>query len=142
MAKSKFIGSKKFYVIGAVLIMLAFGCALVAELAFVKQSNNDNRSIDEVTASEPKQNVITEKRLDIYATEDGQNALELLKSSAVVEYDEFQFGAFVTTINNLKADSEHYWAFYVNGEYAEKGIDSTTLNKGDEISLVYEALDQ
>lgn len=124
--------------------MLAFGTIAIAEIALVRQSNNDsNRSIDDVSAEQSQgQNLISEKKLELYATDDNQTALELLQANAQVEYDEYSFGIFVTTINNLKADNSHYWAFYVNGEYAMESADATKLQAGDVVSFVYEALDQ
>lgn len=75
------------------------------------------------------------------AQEEGQTALELLSSQAVVETKDYgDAGSFVTSINSLAGSNEYYWAFYVNGAYAEKGASQTTLRKGDTIRFVYEAV--
>lgn len=73
-----------------------------------------------------------------FEAEGEQTAFELLQSKAVIEFDEFDAGVFVTSINGLKSDNAHYWAFYLNDEYAQRGVDQTTLKKGDVIKFVYE----
>ena len=45
-----------------------------------------------------------------------------------------------TKINGITADyntDQSYWAFYVNGEYAMKGIDDTPIDESATYSLVY-----
>lgn len=75
------------------------------------------------------------------ATESGKTALSLLEGSATIETKDYgAAGKFVTSINDLPASNEYYWAFYVNGKYAEKGASQTTLQKGDTIKFVYEAV--
>jgi hypothetical protein len=75
------------------------------------------------------------------ATESGKTALSLLEGSAAIETKDYgTAGKFVTSINDLPATNEYYWAFYVNGTYAEKGASQTTLQKGDTIKFVYEAV--
>lgn len=72
------------------------------------------------------------------AQEDDQNAFDLLKQNAEVEYDEYDFGVFVKSINGIVGDEKYFWAFYVNGEKANQGADATTLNSGDEVEWRYE----
>ena len=76
------------------------------------------------------------------ATKDGQTALDLLKDSAQVEYQEFDFGVMVTSINGLAADDTHYWALYVNDEYATAGASETVLKVGDTMQWIYEEISQ
>ncbi len=55
--------------------------------------------------------------------------------------DEGEFGLYVKTVNGITADYDTdgvYWAFYVNGEYASTGVDSTPINQGDTYSLKVE----
>ncbi|MEX0895785.1 MAG: DUF4430 domain-containing protein [Patescibacteria group bacterium] len=73
--------------------------------------------------------------------EDGQTALELLQANATIETQQYSNDAFVSGINGLTSDNEHYWAFYVNGEYSQTGASSTILSAGDEVEFVYESID-
>lgn len=47
--------------------------------------------------------------------------------------DESEYGLYVKTVNGITADydaDQTYWAFYVNGEYASTGVDSTNVEAG------------
>ncbi len=78
---------------------------------------------------------------ELTATRSGEVALDLLQSQAEVATKDYgAAGKFITSVNNLEGNNEYYWAFYLNGKYAEKGAGQTTLNKGDIIKFVYEAV--
>lgn len=47
--------------------------------------------------------------------------------------DESEYGLFVKSVNGIIADyneDQTYWAFYVNGEYATSGVDTTPIEAG------------
>lgn len=47
--------------------------------------------------------------------------------------DDSEYGLYVKTVNGITADYDKdgtYWAFYIDGEYASTGVDSTTVNPG------------
>lgn len=82
--------------------------------------------------------VISPELIVLTATVDGQSALELLSANTKVATKSFgDAGEFVESINGKSGDAQHYWAFYVNDAYAEKGADSTILQKGDTIKFQY-----
>ena len=59
----------------------------------------------------------------------GDALLEL----GLIEGEEGEFGLFVKLVNGIVADYEvdkTYWAFYVNGEYAMSGVDTTIIEEG------------
>ena len=44
-----------------------------------------------------------------------------------------EYGLYVKTVNGITADYDtdgSYWAFYINGEYATTGVDSTEIEDG------------
>ena len=48
------------------------------------------------------------------------------------------YGLYVKTVNGITADYDTdgtYWGFYVNGEYAMSGVDTTTITEGDSYSF-------
>ena len=52
-----------------------------------------------------------------------------------------QFGLYVKSVNGIVADyniDQTYWAFYVNGEYAFTGVDSTPVEEGATYSFKVE----
>jgi len=51
-----------------------------------------------------------------------------------------EYGLMVETVNGVTADwnvDQSYWAFYVNGEYCEYGIDSQPVADGDAFQIIY-----
>lgn len=55
---------------------------------------------------------------------------------------ESQYGMMVDTVNGEKTDYNvdgSYWAFYVNGEYCNYGIDTQPVDNGDVFSIRYTA---
>lgn len=63
-----------------------------------------------------------------------------LLQEGLIEGSESEWGLYVTTVSNVKADdSKHqYWALYIGDEYASTGVDSTPVNDGDTFRLVLE----
>lgn len=56
----------------------------------------------------------------------GDALLEL----GLIAGDAGAYGLYVKTVNGITADydvDQTYWAFYVNGEYAMSGVDTTTI---------------
>lgn len=58
----------------------------------------------------------------------------------LIDGDEGEFGLYVKVVNGMKADydvDKSYWAFYVDGEYANTGVDSTEIREGVTYQLAY-----
>ena len=55
--------------------------------------------------------------------------------------DESEYGLYVKSVNGITADydvDQTYWAFYVNGEYATSGVDTTPIEEGASYSFKVE----
>ncbi|MGN0247886.1 MAG: DUF4430 domain-containing protein [Lachnospiraceae bacterium] len=55
--------------------------------------------------------------------------------------EDSEYGLYVKTVNGITADydkDQTYWAFYVNDEYAQTGVDSTNVTAGDTYSFKVE----
>ena len=64
---------------------------------------------------------------------------EALVALELVSGDESDWGLMVTTVNGITADwatENAYWAFYINGEYAQTGVDATEITDGATYSFV------
>ena len=51
----------------------------------------------------------------------------------LISGDESEYGLYVKKVNGITADYDKdgsYWAFYVDGEYATTGVDSTEVKAG------------
>ena len=58
------------------------------------------------------------------------------------EGSDSEYGMMVEVVNGeqaIYAEDNAYWAFYVNGEYGNYGVDSQPVTDGDTYSIVYEA---
>ena len=65
---------------------------------------------------------------------------EALLEQGLIEGEQGQYGLYVKKVNGITADydvDQSYWAFYVNGEYAMSGVDSTEITEGAIYQLEY-----
>ncbi len=72
---------------------------------------------------------------------DQETVGEALLEHNLIAGEEGQYGLYVKTVNGITADydiDQTYWAFYVNGEYAQLGVDSTKIIAGDSYSFKVE----
>ena len=56
----------------------------------------------------------------------------------LIEGEKDQYGLYVKKVNGITADydvDKTYWAFYINGEYAMSGVDTTEIKEGDSYAM-------
>ena len=135
---------------------------LIAAMAFTTvgcntKSKNDNNqpATETVVSEETKINVLGEGQTTFLFTvvdKDGNETNfeihtdksivgEALLELDLIAGDESEFGLYVKTVNGITADydvDKTYWAFYVNGEYASSGVDTTTIEEGAAYSFKVE----
>ncbi len=66
---------------------------------------------------------------------------EALVELKLIEGEDSEYGLFVKKVNGIAADYDKdgmYWAFYINGEYAMSGVDSTEIKEGQSYSFKME----
>lgn len=64
---------------------------------------------------------------------------EALLDEGLIAGSDSEYGLYVTTVNGMDADwdkDQTYWAFYIDGEYAMTGVDSTEVTDGATYSFV------
>ena len=64
---------------------------------------------------------------------------EALVNEGLISGSDSQYGLMVDTVNGQKYDYNAdgaYWAFYINGEYAMTGVDTTPIKDGEVYSFV------
>ncbi len=67
----------------------------------------------------------------------GDALLEL----GLIDGDTGEYGLYVKTVNGITADydiDKTYWSFYINGEYAMTGVDTTDITQGATYTLKVE----
>ena len=65
---------------------------------------------------------------------------EALQEQGIVEGEQGQYGLYIKKVNGITADfdvDQTYWAFYINGEYAMSGVDTTEITEGAMYKLEY-----
>ncbi len=63
---------------------------------------------------------------------------EALLDAKLIAGEDAQYGLYVKTVNGITLDFDTdgmYWAFYVNGEYAISGVDTTQIKSGEVYSF-------
>lgn len=66
---------------------------------------------------------------------------EALLDLGLIAGEEGDYGLFVKTVNGITADYDAdgvYWAFYINGEYAQTGVGDTPIAEGEAYSFKVE----
>lgn len=93
-------------------------------LSFAFEVYNKDGSVNSVTVKTSKKTV-------------GEALLE----NAIIEGEQGPYGLYVKAVNGVYADYDTdgaYWAFYINGEYAETGVDMTEIDETAVYSFRYE----
>lgn len=68
---------------------------------------------------------------------------EALLDLGIVAGDTTEYGLYIKTVNGVTLDYDAdgaYWAFYINGEYASTGVDSTNIEAGATYTLKCESV--
>lgn len=58
---------------------------------------------------------------------------DALLDTGIIAGEDGEFGLYVKEVNGITADFDTdgtYWAFYINGEYAMTGVDTTEIDAG------------
>ncbi|MDD6811092.1 MAG: DUF4430 domain-containing protein [Lachnospiraceae bacterium] len=66
---------------------------------------------------------------------------EALQELGLIEGEDSEYGLYVKTVNGITADYDTdgtYWAFYIDGEYASSGVDTTDITAGATYSFKVE----
>jgi len=115
-----------FFLIPLALLIVLFAVAPRGEITF------------NAPAEEGKTEAATQELPEAFATleyagEAEKDAFTLLKENADVDYDEFDFGVMVKSINGDASTADRFWLYYVNGEQAMVGADAYETQDGDTI---------
>lgn len=65
---------------------------------------------------------------------------EALLDNKLVAGEDGEYGLYIKTVDGITADydvDQTYWAFYIDGEYATTGVDSTNITESAKYQLVY-----
>ena len=127
--------------------------AAETETAAEETAAEETAAADEQTAeddAEGSKNIVIEVKdsegnvTSYEVTTDAEFLRQAMDEAEGLTYDgsDSEYGMMVEVVNGEQAiysEDNAYWAFYVNGEYGNYGIDSQPVTDGDTYSIVYEA---
>ena len=73
------------------------------------------------------------KETEFTVKTDADTVGKALLNANLIAGEDGEYGLYVKTVNGITADYDtdgSYWAFYINGEYAMTGVDSTEIEDG------------
>lgn len=120
-------------VAGLLLVIVLMACAY---FAFKPKAVEGSKAITITVVNKAEESKTYEVKTD---AEFLRQAMEETKD-LTFEGTESEYGMMVETVNGELADYNAdgaYWAFYVNDEYCNYGIDSQPVADGDAFSIVY-----
>lgn len=122
------------YILSMVLVVAMALCMTACN------SNNDNQVNDQQQQEQQVEKTFTFVSVDAEGKETktevstGKKTVgEALVEEGLVAGEDGQYGLMVTTVNGVTVDYEKdgaYWAFYIDGEYAQTGVDATDVVDG------------
>ena len=115
-----------------------------------EQADDDQNADDIADDAEGSKNIVIEVKdsegnvTSYEVTTDAEFLRQAMDEAEGLTYDgsDSEYGMMVEVVNGEQAiysEDNAYWAFYVNGEYGNYGIDSQPVTDGDTYSIVYEA---
>ena len=101
--------------------------------------------LEDTTFGEGKNTAVVEIKAGENSVTFTVNTDEEMLGAALLEHklisgDESDYGLYIKSVNGITADydtDKAYWAFYVNDQYANTGIDATKIEKDAKYKLEY-----
>lgn len=127
-------------VLAAVLMALTIGCGSNADTNAEPKTelSADSDASAKVVGEGSKQFDFTVVQKDGSETSfevhtDKETVGEALTELDLIAGEDGEYGLYVKTVNGITVDYDTdgaYWAFYVNDEYAQSGVDQTVIEDG------------
>ena len=128
-------------------LSLSVCIVLIAVMALFTTGCNDSKTVSTPSEAQVSSQTaeftfkVTDadgKETDFTINTDKKTVGEALLDKGLIAGDESEYGLYVKTVNGITLDYDKdgmYWAFYVNGEYASAGVDSTDITAGAEYAF-------
>lgn len=128
-------------------LSLSVCIVLIAVMALFTTGCNDSKTVSTPSEAQVSSQTaefsfkVTDadgKETDFTINTDKKTVGEALLDKGLIAGDESEYGLYVKTVNGVTLDYDKdgmYWAFYENGQYASKGVDSTEVTAGAEYAF-------
>lgn len=144
----KLTNKKSLLIVLGLVIVLAisvtlFSCSKkTASVDTVTTETSDSNTVGEGATAFTFEVVDASGNTTVFTVNtDKKTVGEALVDNGLVEGEDSDYGLYVKTVNGITADydvDQTYWAFYINGEYASTGVDSTDVVAGSTYSFKVE----
>lgn len=110
----------------------------VAAAGMQYQSTTPDTGEDQIQVSLTleKPNETVSEQVDVAVN---STVFDAVNQTYPVEYTEYDFGYFITSIDGLEQNDTHSWLYYVNNESATKAVNNYVLNETDNVTFRYTA---
>lgn len=128
-------------------LSLSVCIVLIAVMALFTTGCNDSKTVSTPSEAQGSSQTaeftfkVTDasgKETDFTISTDKKTVGEALLEENLIAGDDSEYGLYVKTVNGVTLDYDKdgmYWAFYENGQYASKGVDSTEVTAGAEYAF-------
>ncbi len=135
----------------ASILILALAC-IFCTVACERNKHNDKTDLwknatylEDTEFGEGENKVVVEvkaedKSVIFTVNTDKTTVGEALIEHNLIDGEQGDFGLYIKKVNGITADydiNQSYWAFYINGEYATSGVDSTEIAEDAAYLLEY-----
>ncbi len=128
----KYFRSVLSLVLVAAMVLMFAGCGQNQDEETPGTSLNQQETVEKVFTFEVIELDGTKKEFEVkYDSE--KTVGEALVNQNLISGEKGQYGLMVNTVNGQKYDYNEdgaYWAFYIDGEYAMSGVDTTSIEDG------------
>jgi hypothetical protein len=118
-----------YFVAGVLLLALT---ALGLQYQKPTPQDTGNQLTVNLQLDKPDSNV--SNKVDLKAN---STVFDAVNASFEIDYTEYEFGYFLTSIDGLTQNQTHSWVYYVDGEAATKAVNNYYLSDGDNITFEY-----
>ncbi len=95
----------------------------------IGEVDNDKDVFDVCVVTEDGKSIT----IRVFPDKDVKTVGEALLKGEFIAGEEGEYGLYVKTVNGVTADFDKdgkYWAFYIDDEYAQTGVDQTEIERG------------
>lgn len=130
----------------SLILVLALSVCLVSCTAVDKTGVWDNATYTSDNAFGDGAKTLTvevkaeEQRVTFTIHTDKDTVGAALLEHELIDGDEGEYGLYIKSVNGITADYDvdgAYWAFYIDGDYAITGVETTEITEGAIYQLVY-----
>ena len=131
--------------LGIVLAVLVVGAGVGGYVSVIAKNNDTTQRTASTTQSKTTGTIdfSADRKQVTYTGVTGRTALQNLQALTSVGVTDSSYGKMVVSINGVSAvNGKTYWAFYVNGAYANEGAGTYITRAGDKLMWKLEDVTQ